>query len=36
MWQEEFDPEAQDLVDDRLWPGPLNGHDAAKPEQLSK
>ena len=36
MWQEEFDPEAQDLVDHQLWPGPLNGHDAAKPEQLSK
>jgi hypothetical protein len=36
MWQEEFHPEAQDLVDDRLWPGPLNGHDAAKPEQSSK
>jgi hypothetical protein len=35
-WQEEFDPEAQDLADHRLWPGPLNGRDAAKPEQLSK
>ena len=36
MWETDFHPEAQELVDERLWPGPLNGHDAAKPEQLSK